>query len=415
MRLIYLFFFTFIGCGILYPQFNSEFLKYSDYQRHFSLYGDFELGSSCINNAFIKKIYFGGYIDSSLKRNVSDEMQSVNRFGGGVSFGANYFFGKDSSRFDWMVGIKNQEVINGSFSRDFFNTIFFGNEMYKGNTAYFNNTGLNYLRFQELKLGFVWKNVDSVGKIGCALSLLKGQSLIQYKALDTNFLSTTADATELSYNASFVLALNDTNNVGATAFNGTGLSADFFFEAPYKSKIGPSRFIVSVNNLGFIRWNKKSIVYTVDSLIKFNGVNIDNLLVLSDSALNIANQDTLLNNLTNVSREKVNINLPMNFLLMHQTDFSKLYSLRVGIRHIFNGNSMPFYFIENRFNFKSRLLLGLMLAYGGYNRYSGGAFLEYSYRNSFSVRIGSLALQGFFNPEKTLGQSLYLTLSKRFK
>ncbi|MFN6036929.1 MAG: DUF5723 family protein, partial [Bacteroidota bacterium] len=341
--------------------------------------------------------------------------ESTNRFGGGVSLGLNYFFGKDSSRFDWLVGIKHQEVINGTFSRDFFNTVFYGNEMYKGNTAYFNNTALNYLRFQELKFGFIWKNVDKAGKIGCALSVLNGQSLARYREIDTNFLATSSDATELSYNASFTLDLSDTSKIGWTAINGTGLSADFYFEAPYKSKIGPSKFVITVNNLGFIRWNKNSMVYTVDSLIKFNGVNIDNLLVLNDSTLNIVSQDTLLNNLTSLSRKKVNSNLPMNFLMTHHTQFTKNYSLIIGIRNIFNGNSRPFYFIENRFKIRNKFNLGLMLAYGGYNRLSGGMFLEYNYKNLFNCKLGSLAAQGFFNPKNTLGQSIYITISKRFK
>ena len=405
--------FTFV-ISCVSAQFNSEFLKYSDYKHHISVYGDFELGSSCINNEFIKKIYFGGYIDNRLKDNVTKEMESVNNFGGGVSYGLNYFFGNKSSKFDFMFGVKNQEIINGTFSRDFFNTVFYGNEMYKGSTAYFNNTGLNYLKFQELKAGFIWKNVDSVGRIGFALSLLKGQSLIRYKEIDTNFLATNLDATEIGYNASFSLAISDTGKTSLFAFNGTGLSADLYFEAPYKSKIGPSRFIVTVNNLGFIRWNNKSIVYKVDSLIKFKGVEIDNLIVLNDSTLNIANQDTLLNNLTGVSREKVNVNLPMNLLLMHQTEFSRFYCLRFGVRNIFNGNSKPFYFIENRINFSTKFMLGLMIGHGGYNRYSIGSFLEYK-TDGFAIRAGSTALQGFFNPRETLGQSLYLTISKRFK
>jgi hypothetical protein len=413
MKLINIIFLFFVP-GLFLSQFNSEFLKYSDYGRHVSAYGDFELGSSCINNEFIKRIYFGGYIDNEIKDNVSSEMQSINRFGGGVSFGLNYFSGNDSSKYDWMIGIKNQEVINGSFSRDFFNTLFFGNKMYKGSTAYFNNTGLNYIGFQELKAGLIWKNVDKGGKIGFGLSLLKGQSLVRYREIDTNFLATSLDAEQLSYNASFSLAVSDTGNRDISAFNGTGLSADLYFEAPYKSKIGPSRFIVTVNNLGFIRWNKKTMLYTIDSLLTFNGVNIDNLLVLNDSTLNIVSQDTLINNLISLKREKVNVNLPMNLLFMHQTEFSKNYTLRFGIRNIFNGNSAPFFFIENKINIKNKFLFGVSIAYGGYNKYSAGAYFEYN-NKYFTTRIGSIALQGFLRPEKTLGQSLYLTFAKKFK
>jgi hypothetical protein len=414
MRKFLLLFFHLLSFAI-FAQFNSEFLKYADYRNHVSVYGDYELNSNCINNKFIERFYFGGHIDSTLKQNVSKNLKDQNYFGGGASFGANVFFGSDSSRFDWFVGVKSQEIMNASFSRDLYNTLFYGNEMYKGSTAYFPNTSINYLKFQELKLGFIWKDVDTVGKIGGALSFLRGQNLFQFKTLDTNFLYTAPDASELQYHANFSLAMSDTGQQSLTTMNGIGLSGDLYVETPYKSVLGKSKFIITVNNLGFIRWGKKSIQYSADSLYKFNGYNIKNLFELNDSTLNSISKDSVLNNAVSVRQDYVNVNLPMNFLLIHQTQFTEKYSLRLGVRNIFGGNYRGYFFVDNKFSFNKSLSCGVLLSYGGYGKFSGGVYVEYNYKGQWYLKTGSNSLQGFISPSKTRGQSVYLTLSKKFK
>jgi hypothetical protein len=398
-----------------FSQFNSEFLKYTDHRNHFSAYGDYEFNSNSLTNKFIQKFYQGGYIDSSLKETVSAKMSGHNYMGGVASFGFNAFFGKDSSSFAWLIGIKNQEIANAAYTQDFFNLAFYGNSMYKGRRAYLNNSNINYMKFQELKLGFVWTDVDTVGKMGGALSFLKGQNMFQFATRDTTFLYTAPDATQLELEANFSLVASDSAKKSMAAFNGSGLSADLFVELPYKSKLGASKFIITVNNLGFIQWNNKTVHYTVDSLFKFDGYNINNLSDLSDSTFSAINRDSTLNAISEVVNEKIITNLPMNFLVIHQIDFNKKYSLRVGLRHIFNGNYKPFLFLDNRFKFTRSVSAGLMLSYGGYGKFSSGLYFEINLKEKWFVKIGSNSLQGFIDTKNSIGQSAYLTLSKTLR
>ena len=217
-----------------------------------------DLNSNSLNNNFIQKVYRGGYLDNNSKGAVSSALLQQNIFGAINTYGLNAFLGKDNSRFDWFVGMKNQQYLNASFSKDLFQLLVYGNKEFSGKYASISGAAFNYLKFQEVKLGFIWKNVDSVGKIGGALSFISGQRLLQYKAIDTNFLYTAPDATQLLYQANFSLAFSDTNNTGLFSSNGSGLSADVFVETPYQSRFGKSRFIITVNNLGFIRWNKNT-------------------------------------------------------------------------------------------------------------------------------------------------------------
>jgi hypothetical protein len=396
-------------------QFNSEFLNYSDFRRHVSVAGEAEWNSNAINNNFVRKIYRGGYLDAQSKDAVSSSLLQQNIFGALNSYGLSAFFGKDSSRFDWFVGVKNQEYLNTTFTKDLFRVVFYGNEEFRGKYATITNSSLNYMKFQEVKLGFVWKNVDTVGKIGGALSFISGQRLLQYKTIDTNFLYTAPDATQLLYQANFSIAFSDTNNTRLLTCNGTGLSADVYVETPYQSRFGKSRFIITVNNLGFIRWNQNTIQYRVDSVLTFNGVHLNNFLDINDSTLNLINADTVMGRIGERNVEHYNVNLPMNFLLIHETCFNARYCLRLGLRQLFNANYKPFFFVENKFNLSTHLRGGVLLSYGGYGKFSGGIYVEYNFKDHWIFRGGSNAIQGFTFHEKTFGGGAYLTLVRKFK
>jgi hypothetical protein len=106
--------------------------------------------------------------------------------------------------------------------------------------------------------------------------------------------------------------------------------------------------------------------------------------------------------------------LPMNVVVIHQLDFSKFFSLRTGIRHIFNGNYKPFFFADGKFRLHKSVSGGILLAYGGYGKLTSGLYVECNLEKKWYLKVGSNAVQGFVIPGQTLGQSAYLTLAKKF-
>src|ERR1700741_1953905 len=159
----YFFVFLFLIAGNIFSQFNNDFLFYSNYKRNVAANAEYEINSNSINNEFVNKIYFGGYIDSTMKNNVSDRLSGYNRVGGHANLNMVSFFGKDSSDISFIVGVKQQQIFNANFSSDFFKLGFYGNKRYQGETANLSNTNINYYSFQELKFGMVWDNVDTTG------------------------------------------------------------------------------------------------------------------------------------------------------------------------------------------------------------------------------------------------------------
>ncbi len=395
-------------------QYNTEFLNYTYTKRSVSFNLDFDAGSSGIQNSMINKFIFGGKIGVKEKREALNNQKAVSNFGVNLNYDVSAFV-KGNSKFDILIGMKSQQNANATFTKDFFNLLFYGNKNFLGETANLAGTSINALRFQELKVGVIMHKVDSVAKIGVSLSFIKGEQLAYFKANKNSSLYTSPDGSELVFNSQFNVALSDTSKKNIFAFNGIGASADIFFETPYKSKVGRySVLTVNANNIGFIHWQNNSVQLSSDSVLKFNGYQVKNVLDLRDSTLQKINEDSLFRSLTNARYESFNINIPTNLVIINRIYFNNPhYSLSTGFRHIFNANYKPYVFAEPEY-IKGKFIYSFHLGYGGYTRLNAGLSVTYNSKYLF-FKLGSNSLQGFIEPRYTYGQGVYFSIAKKFK
>ena len=394
-------------------QYNADFLNYSKTGRSVSVNLDFEAGSSGMSSELVNKLVWGGYIDNDLKAASSKHLKAKNNFGLLLNYDVNTFI-KGNKKIDFLFGVKNQEVINATYSRDVFNLMFYGNQMYKGKTADLSNCSVNALRFQEVKFGAIMHHADSVGKIGVSLSFINGEQLFYVKTNNNSGLYTSPDGSELVFNSNFNMALSDTNNKRLGGFNGIGASADIFFETPYKSRGGRKCLLtVNANNLGFIHWWKNSVQYSSDSSLRYTGYNIRNINDLKDSTLSRIDGDSLLRNITNARTEDFNVNTPTNLVIINKIFFGKTFCLGTGFRYIFNANYKPYIFIEPEFTYKN-MIFCLHGGYGGYVKVNVGASVTWNSKAWF-VRLGSNSLQGYFLPKTAFGQGVFISLAKKLR
>lgn len=399
----------------LSAQYNTEFLNYGSIGRSVSVNLDFDAGSNGMSSKLVNKLVWGGYISDAIKKESSKQLQAKNNFGINLNYDVSTFI-KGNSKFDLLIGIKNQEVLNATYSRDFFNLMFYGNESYRGKTADLSGSNVNALRFQEVKFGAIFHKFDSVAKIGISVSFIKGEQLFYIKTNKNSTLYTSADGSEILFNSNFNMAMSDTGNKKLTSFNGIGASADIYFETPYKSRIGKkSVLIVNANNLGFVHWQNNSVQYSSDSAFRYTGYNVNNILDLKDSTLNRINKDTLLRTLANARKENFNVNIPANLVIINKIFFGpkELFRLSTGFRYIFNANYVPYVFFEPEYKYKN-ITFGFHAGYGGYSRLNFGASVIWSCKAMF-LKIGSNALQGYIFPKSAFGQGLFFSLAKKFK
>ena len=399
--------------ALLKAQFNNDFLYYVKYGNSVNLHAEYELNSTAIQNDLVDKFIWGGAIDSATKTRSQKRLKAENRIGGSYFAGATAFFGPEKSKYHFVAGLKQVEMLNAAFSSDLYNLAMYGNKMYEGKTANIGNTSINHYKYQEIKLGLIWDNIDTTAKLGCSLSYLKGQTLDQFNST-SGAIYTAPDASQINFNMNGSLVMSDTskgkNNLGT--FNGNGLSAEFFAYMPYTSKLGKSSFFVSVNNLGFIKWNKNTVNYSTDTTYIYKGVTVNNVFQLNDASVKNLTKDSLVKKLTQNGKQSMSTNLPMSLFILHTLKFSKLFSLNTGFRQLFNANYKPYLYAEGQFMLHANFSATAQLGYGGYGRLSGGVNFEYKVK-TFFIRLGSNAVQGYILPKQSLGQGVFLSLSKK--
>lgn len=399
----------------VFPQYNSEFLNFEKTGRSVSINGEYELGSNGIYNSLLNKFIFGGYIDQKTKDASNNHMKGMNVLGANINYDVSVFFGRNT-RYSYLLGYKDQQIINSSFTKDFYQLMFYGNKPYLNETKNLSGTNINSLRFQELKLGFIWHKIDTTAKVGVSISILKGQQLFYIKAKEGSSLYTNSDGTQLIFNSDFNMALSDTSHKkNPFIYTGVGASADIFFETPYKSSIGKGSVLtVNANNIGFLHWFDNSVQYSSDSTFKFEGYHINNLLDLKDSTLSSINRDTIIKNTTNAHHESFNVNIPTNLLIINKIRFTNKFVLGTGFRYLFNSNFKPYFFTDAEYQITPKITGVLHIAYGGYSRLNVG--LAFSYNSpSWFFKLGSNSLQGYISPSNTYGQGAFISIAKKFK
>lgn len=400
---------------ILFAQYNSEFLNFEKTGRSVSVNAEYELSSDGMYNSFLNKFIYGGYIDKKTKDASDKYMRQLNVVGANFNYDIAAFFGRNK-KYSYLLGVKDQQIFNSSYTKDLYNLTFYGNKPYLGEQKNLGGSSINSLRFQELKLGIVFHKIDTSAKVGISISLLKGQRLFYIKAKEGSSLYTNNDGTELIFDSKFIMALSDTSNSNNPfAFNGIGASADIFFETPYKSKIGKGSILtVNANNIGFLHWQENSVQYSSDSVFKFDGYHIDNILDLKDSTLAAINRDSIVKNTTNAHKESFNVNIPTNLLIINKIRFTNKFVLGTGFRYLFNSNFKPYFFTDLEYALTSKLTGSLHIAYGGYGRLTCGLAFAYC-SDKWYLKLGSNSLQGYISPKNTYGQGVFLSVAKKFK
>lgn len=406
--------FNYFYTNTIVAQYNTEFLNYRNTGRSICSNISIDAGSNGMSNSLANKFIWGGYINPKIKKQSSQHLNKQNNLGINLNYNLCAFY-KGNEKFDYLIGIKNQEIINSTYSQDLFNLIFYGNQSYKNKSADLGNCNFNSIKFQEIKFGAMMHKVDSIGKIGVSVSFIKGEQLFYINTNKLSNLFTSGDGSEIIFNSNFNMAVSDATNTNLISFNGIGASADVFFETLYKSKLGKKSILtVSANNIGFIHWNNKSIQYSSDSILHFKGYKVNNLNDLKDSTLNRLNKDSLLRNLSNERYQGFNMNIPTNLILINKIYFGKeLFALSTGFRYIFNANYKPYLFIEPEYKLKN-ITFSIHTGYGGYSRFNVGASIIWNTKNWF-LKLGSNSLQGFILPKSVFAQALYLSFAKKFK
>ncbi|MGV9013365.1 MAG: hypothetical protein ACOH13_12295 [Flavobacteriales bacterium] len=243
-----------------------------------SFQGTANYDSDAIHNDVLSPLVFGGMITREARQCTLDAIGDHGRAGAELgacvsATWANGIFGHDG--WQMRTSLAWQYAVGLRFSPDAFAVGFFGNAAFEGQTA-----KLAPLRFEQ------WH----YQRFGIGIEDARSGSFLELAVVNgTNFnradvhradLFTATDGRYLDMDLSGSYQRSDT---AANAGSSTGIGAAL--NAKWATAInafgGPSRFSLELSDGGFMKWNAGSLSASLDSVIHFEGVAVNDILDLN--------------------------------------------------------------------------------------------------------------------------------------
>ena len=246
-------------------------------------------GTIIENTSLDYRLFTTGNIDK-YKQTISDGLIEQNilsiRSKTGISYSKKTF----ANKIGYSLGIYDRAEVDFGFSKDLFDLVFFGNEMFMGEKINLNNTYLSATKFQQINIGLSRiiqlsndnQYMPSQIEVGLGYSHLIGNHHVDFSTNDS-YIEMGNDGEYINTNLNFSANIADTNKLNLFAQQGSGYALDLFLNL----KKDENNIHFSIADLGNINWNKNAINYTSEKEISFSGVEIDNLLTINDSLIQL--------------------------------------------------------------------------------------------------------------------------------
>ncbi len=375
--------------------------------------------SNSINNKFVSALYGKKYIDNELKN--SNKLKPINYLGNQDNINAYFchkpdtFLGTNNT--GYRIGLVYHNHRDMKFTDDLFNLMFFGNKRFAGDTADISNLRLNLITYQELQFGIFQKTMvdENPFTYYIGLSFIKGQEFHALKVNEaTIFTAETGEYIDLDINMTHQCIdtvkseLLDINGIGG-ALNMACIYEDVKHKIVYN---------LSISNIGFIRWKSSAITIPVDTTHRFEGLEIENLLDMSQTGFTDYNADTIITDFfshTDTSEYYKVLPERIHFSATKTLQNNKLW-LTAGFGYYYNSNArMPLFYASTLYRINNYIKASVFTGYGGYGSYKLGLGVKLNmFDNKASLNINSNNLLGVIIPQHSFSQSLYVSLAYRF-
>ena len=379
--------------------------------------GDYFYGSNAINNSLTNALLKNSFIDDELKK--SGSLHDNNKFGN--YFQSNIYYANMSDTLfgvpdlGMRFGLNYYSMQNISFTRDFYNLMFYGNKQYEDDYADISNIDVNTLTYQSFEFGLFKRfneKENGYHTVYLGFSLIKGQS---YRYLYTNeaslYTAPDGEYIDLSINSSYFAS--DSVETTMATLGGIGASLNFYWA--YEDVKHNSRFEVTLTDLGLISWFDNPLNYSADTTIRFNGQEIDD--IFNPETTDEISQDSILQLIYSDSDNSTFLkSLPKRFQFAYTKRFlNNKYIPTLGMGYFFNSNQfMPSIFLNNKLVMSPKLNFDFLFSYGGYTGFSLGLGLGLNVIKNMKISIVSQNIVGVLMPDNTYSNGAFISLSYRF-
>ena len=247
--------------------------------------GTYLYNSNTIYNELPASLLVGDDLDRDLRQRTSDALVAKERavlgseLTGRITWtGARGDSGR--ARLRPIVSFAHQEYTGARITPDLYDLVFFGNARFEGGTANLAPSGYEQVRYQTLGGGVA----DTRSRSFVRLDLVLGQS---YAAADIRWadLYTATDGRLLRSSIAGTFHSSDTAGNEWGRNNGMGAALTGRWEARIRAAARPTCVSLSVEDLGFLTWNDRAVQLQKDTIVRYEGLAVENILDLDQLIL----------------------------------------------------------------------------------------------------------------------------------
>ncbi len=379
-------------------------------------YGDLYLASNCFSASFLQNFFGSGFITEEMKDFAADKLSAENTFGVDVYAGVWMQMAmKNNPDNIFIAGIDYNFEESSQFTPDLFHLAFYGNYDYQNYEAQLTGSNFSLTNVMEYKVGMMKLLNDNYNdfKMGATVGLVQGLSGVDVKTrYGTLFTAVDGRYIDLDYDLAILSSGKGAPNLGQ--FKGVGVSADLFWQGYFK---GPEVTInVMANDIGAVWWTDDPLKITGDSLVRFEGIELDNFFSASDDAI-AGDPDSLLS-ILGVQEEPEDVfsqALPSRINISATKMMGGDFALTLGGQYMLNTPYKPLVFMQVAKVFTQQKMSVAVNAHaGGYGVFNAGIDLGKSFGEHLHLRLGSNSVLGILAPDAFTGLGAYGALTVAF-
>ena len=258
---------------------QEEKKDFSHHNLHLTSYVSAELQN--LDMSFVNTMIFGGFITNEMNKDwISLGNDEINKLNSEVRNAIEYKYTRKNFN-TYYLEIADMNIVNSKFPDDLLRLLLEGNYNYQNHELDFSNTIIRANRYQQYKVGYEQYIKENI-RLNTAISYLNGNHHISY-IIDEGVLYTHDMGNEIDINYNIKSLITDTSNISLFNSNGNGAAIDIGLSYFPNTN---NMYYLSIKNLGYINWDKNSIISTADSNFLFSGIeaqDLDDIIDYNDS------------------------------------------------------------------------------------------------------------------------------------
>ena len=375
--------------------------------------GNYYSNSIGIPAGFAYNLLFNYPITSSLLNRTDKHLGNAVKFEENLSTGINYEHYFKKADLTLVVGYNYRQMLNLSAPKQAFETIFYGNAHFEGDTANLSNVHFDFYSYNQYSIGII-KKIDYGSyqmQVGILGSFLQVSNNVDIQTGNTSvYTAPYGEYIDINYDLTYNQATTAAPKF--FALNGLGASGDFNLSFSNKDKW---KLSFDIKDIGIMTFRKNELNYSGTNSVHFQGFVIPNLLNFSSQTFDTLNLDSaLLSKLPAKTNNQYSIFLPFTAnLAFSKPLLNDRLVLTLGVQYRFLPKYYAYGYVKANYFIKPDMIVSASAGAGGYSLFDLG-FEFAKYWKYFDLAVGSSNLIGLVAPGYYSGSGLYLKLGTTF-